>query len=453
VRAWAWGALAAVAIAAPGAGCNGGGVVGGECAPGFVACGAECVDVAGDALNCGACDLACGPGARCDEGACVGGVAGAGDGGGPAGANRGGAAGRGAAGEWGGEGGIAGEGGRGAESGGGGASGAEAGAPGGGGAGGGQAGAPGAAGAGGAEGPSGEGGAGPGAAGAAGAFGGGGAGAGGAGEGGQGGAGPCAPPLVLCDGACVDLRNDEFNCGACGRVCPTGVCQAGVCYGARAGHEVVIGFDYAAVPAASFDPKRLLGNAVFLNAAQASGSWRVLGFDPHDSPTRAAVDAIVAQQAPSYGVVGLTVERAVDAADLVGRLSAQAFDALLVYDAPGAPPGALAQEGAAAQAALRSFSSAGGSVVVLGGGGGVNEMWAFVRAAGVQPATGSSPVALPATLRNEAPTDAVGVGVATLFAARPHAAAWLLEAPDGAVVVATAAGGRPVVVHRSVLPP
>jgi hypothetical protein len=34
----------------------------------------------------------------------------------------------------------------------------------------------------------------------------------------------------VCGGACVDIANDDENCGACGRSCqPTSTCQNGVC--------------------------------------------------------------------------------------------------------------------------------------------------------------------------------------------------------------------------------
>jgi hypothetical protein len=498
-----WGALGALALGlASGEGCHGGGLVGGDCSPGWTACDAECVDLDNDPSNCGACDNTCRADQTCQSGSCVGnlGVAG---GGGIVGAGSGGqghdvdgqsggmsTGGRGSSDNGGGEGGIAGEGGRGAEGGGGGASGAESGSSGagqggvggiggvaghgagsGGKGGAGQGGTQGSAGQGGANGTGGQSGTGGnagqagtggdagqgGIGGDAGQAGAGQAGAGQAGAGqagaGQGGSGPpCPPPLELCIDVCVDLQNDEYNCGSCGNVCPTGVCQSGACVGARTGHEVVVGFDYASVPAGSVDPKRLLGNAVYLAAAQSNGSWKMLGFDPHGSPTRGTVDVIVAQQASSHGISNLSVSYAVDTSELLAQLSIQSFDALLVYDQPGAPAGALASEGATVELALRSFSSAGGTVVVLGGGGGVNEMWAFVQSANILPTVSSSRLSLPTSLHNSAPADGVGIGVATVFAARPNTASWLLSSPEGTVVVDTSLGAKPIVIHKPVLP-
>ncbi|MEM9694288.1 MAG: hypothetical protein AAGA56_17185 [Myxococcota bacterium] len=39
------------------------------------------------------------------------------------------------------------------------------------------------------------------------------------GVGGAGGAEGCLPPLVICDGECVDIGADERHCGGCGRAC------------------------------------------------------------------------------------------------------------------------------------------------------------------------------------------------------------------------------------------
>jgi hypothetical protein len=44
------------------------------CDPGWVMCGGVCVDVLFDALNCGACDLACAAGQTCERGICIAGV-------------------------------------------------------------------------------------------------------------------------------------------------------------------------------------------------------------------------------------------------------------------------------------------------------------------------------------------------------------------------------------------
>lgn len=43
----------------------------------------------------------------------------------------------------------------------------------------------------------------------------------------------CSAPMQVCDGVCIDTREDDDNCGECDRVCesPTGRCQNGMCVG------------------------------------------------------------------------------------------------------------------------------------------------------------------------------------------------------------------------------
>ncbi len=69
--------LAAVAILATSVGLFAGGgcgvengIVGGECAPAYVACGGTCIQVDHDPANCGACGYACAPGVGCTGGLC-----------------------------------------------------------------------------------------------------------------------------------------------------------------------------------------------------------------------------------------------------------------------------------------------------------------------------------------------------------------------------------------------
>jgi hypothetical protein len=39
----------------------------------------------------------------------------------------------------------------------------------------------------------------------------------------------CVPPLTACNGSCVDLETDIFNCGECSAFCASGYCIDGVC--------------------------------------------------------------------------------------------------------------------------------------------------------------------------------------------------------------------------------
>lgn len=50
------------------------------------------------------------------------------------------------------------------------------------------------------------------------------------GGGGDGTTSSCGAPSTLCSGTCVDTKNDNANCGACGTACKTGeVCSQGAC--------------------------------------------------------------------------------------------------------------------------------------------------------------------------------------------------------------------------------
>lgn len=70
--------------------------------------------------------------------------------------------------------------------------------------------------------------------------------------------GECAPGYVECDGACVDISQDPGHCGACGRVCASGICTNGSCTGETAGD-------------ASTDGNGTV-DATLLDAADADGS-------------------------------------------------------------------------------------------------------------------------------------------------------------------------------------
>src|SRR5258708_23220174 len=46
---------------------------------------------------------------------------------------------------------------------------------------------------------------------------------------------------ILCGSACLDPREDDFNCGACGKMCSAGQhCVAGTCQASKIQHVVLI---------------------------------------------------------------------------------------------------------------------------------------------------------------------------------------------------------------------
>lgn len=87
----------------------------------------------------------------------------------------------------------------------------------------------------------------------------------------------CTAEQTACETGCADLATDPYNCGACGSVCASGLCYAGVCADERAGHIFAIGNSYrTSVPALD----RILGNAVFLH----EGKVKVLVYRDASTP-------------------------------------------------------------------------------------------------------------------------------------------------------------------------
>lgn len=267
----------------------------------------------------------------------------------------------------------------------------------------------------------------------------------------------CPTPLVDCSGACIDTKNDPDHCGDCTTVCPTGVCQDSACQGASAGHEVLIGIDYLSVSPVAANKasvRKLLGNAAYLNSVAASGTWKILAYDPFASPSRANATTIVQGEALSHSVTTLTIDVVTDPPTALGSLSVTSYQTFLVFDQPSAPAGEMGSEGLILGNAMRSFAKAGGNVVILSGGTGVNEMWDFAAKAQLFATTGFVFDALnpQPTLVNSS-SDVLGQGIASVFSSAPNVGFWQITLDPLAVdVIDFQAGGAIVAVDRSVLP-
>jgi hypothetical protein len=283
--------------------------------------------------------------------------------------------------------------------------------------------------------------------------------AGASGASGQAGAaGGCSLPKIVCKGVCLDPTNDPINCGDCGIVCPTGVCQADKCVGADSGNQVLVGMDFAYVTDPSMvtmkdDPGRVLANAVYLNSPRPDASWHVLGFDPSASPTSADVDGVITKYAAAHGVTTPQITHSTTAADAIAKLGSTSFDTFLIYDEPTAAKGSLGTAGTSLSATLTSFTKNGGNVVVLSSGTGTNEMWSFASKAQVMLTTGFTKLTLPTALANNASFDGVGQGVSSVFAGVTNTGFWTVQLDATIVdVIDTAGSGDPVVLHRAVSP-
>ncbi|HEY1812712.1 MAG TPA: hypothetical protein VGG74_10230 [Kofleriaceae bacterium] len=234
----------------------------------------------------------------------------------------------------------------------------------------------------------------------------------------------CTAPTVDCGGACVDVTIDPNNCGACGNVCASGVCQAGACVGATVGHLVVIGHDYqATVPAMD----RVLANAVGL----ATGSFTRIGYYRGSSTLEGAQAAAIAGLAQT--------SRTATTVELAGLSAAELSDLDTVVIEPQVGSGAFADGSAAAQS-LAHFLADAHVVVVLETTGGTS----YQFAAGAGLATLPAPVdATGGDVSVADSTDAVAEGVVSPYLGRTDTVGY----PAVATPVFVDSSGDAVVVH------
>lgn len=248
----------------------------------------------------------------------------------------------------------------------------------------------------------------------------------------------CAPPLLLCDGVCIDPQTDPENCGGCDVVCSTGICNAGRCRDARAGHLVLIGHDYEATRP---DQNRVLGNSVFLSASSAP---RVATYavGARASGVSNAGDAI----RQVAGLRAWTELPVATAEALPAAFSVDTTDVVLIHHLAAATDESIAALALRVAGPAVGFVRAGGVVVVLDGPGPGRGTWPIADATGLLTATGHVVVTGGAAeVRSGA--DAVAIGLPVAYRAEQGSVAF--TGTDGAGVVIAAAAG-PVVIHRVV---
>ncbi|AKU94605.1 hypothetical protein AKJ09_01269 [Labilithrix luteola] len=253
----------------------------------------------------------------------------------------------------------------------------------------------------------------------------------------------CEAPLVACRGQCLSVESDGQNCGACGKICPSNICVAGVCQGATPGDVVVIGHDFAQAWLGSAQAKVLL-NAMTI---PTTDPIRVLSYEDGASPLAVAqVRALV-----TYGIHGRGVQivRAPDASALTSPTLSTYYDVVLVHDGAGLTPAAL---GASWATSLGTFTQKGGVVVALDGAS--SDMPSLLTASGLVSVASHAPLAEGTHLEVSAPADVVGAQVLSPYAAIGVTVGFGgVSAPDLTVVVrekTDAGDGTPVVVHRTV---
>lgn len=270
----------------------------------------------------------------------------------------------------------------------------------------------------------------------------------------------CEDPLVECNGRCVLVPDaylsDPDNCGQCGKQCPSDICQEGKCVGARYGNVAAICMDFNSA-ARDSAPTALLGNAVF---AAVKNPVRVLAY------TRGAAVAAVNRVHQVITWAGdargrtaqITEAKTVDT--VTNNLNINDYDVLLVHDLDQAKSGDPAAAATAWESVsvLSSFARAGGVIVVIDGSDGTGEMYQLINAGNLL-----GPVTLDGQTDitgdqawNNAPFDVLGVNVLSPFLGTSHTCAFDTAVKPGAdtifVVSDDENGGTPIAIHRVIAP-
>ncbi len=260
---------------------------------------------------------------------------------------------------------------------------------------------------------------------------------------------PCPGTEQYCGGSCVDLTGDPSNCGGCGIVCPTQICEASLCVGSTHGAVVFIGHDYLAPLPSLASQARILANAVLLGLPRGlTQAIPVLSYEQYADATAVQhVKTLVME-----GVPRAVVTSTRDPAD-VESLSFTTYSVLLVADQPDSAGVDLFALGGTWATALASFTSAGGIVVFLDGGTGAAQMPAFVTATGLLDVMSDAPIDPPALVDVWAWFDAVGTDVAAPYKPTADSVTVTTE-PDGmdnvryVAGISGEAGQSPVVVQK-----
>lgn len=259
----------------------------------------------------------------------------------------------------------------------------------------------------------------------------------------------CAAPLVACHDTCISVESDPLNCGACGKICPSNICVAGVCQGATPGDVVLIGHDFTDANPGSAQTKVLV-NALTI---PTTDPIRVLSYEDGASPLAVFYAKYLATDGITRRKIHFT--RADSASDLESPDLARSYDVVIVHDASA---GDAAAVGASWAGSLGGFTAKGGVVVALDRG--TSPMPALLSASGLLTVTSHATLPSSTHLAVSGAADVVGAQVLSPYAAFGAPVSFQgLPAPSvdlGWVVRATKGDGSlgdAVVVHRVVRGP
>lgn len=311
----------------------------------------------------------------------------------------------------------------------------------------------------------------------------------------------CADGYTACEGKCVDLAADSEHCGACGSVCETGDCAAGLCL-ADIGPDAAVAADatprnttpdaqplecqsgeiacsgICAAPQANPDHcgacgiacssgvciagscqdtvpghlvvighdyrssrsgmNLLLGNAVLLTTAEPV---RVLTYAAEADPDAVrGADAAISEVLTARG--RSWTKTAMPSTGISQALPSH--DVLLIYAQAQAPSDAmLDQLGASWESALNAFLASGGIVITLEGPAGHSGTHRIVTAAGLIQIGGRIGLSQP-LVNITAPSDAIATGVPSVYLGEQSTSRFITSEPG---VVAEADGA--IVLHRT----
>jgi hypothetical protein len=249
----------------------------------------------------------------------------------------------------------------------------------------------------------------------------------------------CAP-LTDCGTFCADLTNDPDHCGSCTMSCGSGICVAGTCQAALAGHLVLIGHD--------FEMRRMPMSQILANAVLLPGraSVRLLVWEGSvTAASRTGTYAGIMQGAGGRGHVATVATTAASVPVLL-----DSSDSFLVMAQAGSTNAELTMLGAMWSTALDQFLARGGVVVVLEAPTATNDgTYQILSAAGLFAATARTEIVLPVlnTISGRA-GDPVLLGVPLSYRGETHTCFYATTDPDA--IVGSTSG--PVVFDRTVTP-